>query len=464
MSRLGIDTEPDISPPVQRLLEDFSDSIALAPGRREAIVEGVDTVLFLAVATLLALLAPSDPDLDAATAVLLVAAFAVAKRAKFNAGVGFALPTQLVFVPMLFLLPPGAVPFAVLAGSLLGALPDVVRRRNHPASLVLVPGDCWYAVGPAVVFAVAGVPDPDWSAVPLFIVALAAQFAVDFAATSLREWIGLGVSPKLQLRLFGWVALVDVMLSPIGLLAVFADPSATYAFLLVLPLIGLLQLFAGERRARIENAVELGRAYRGTTLLLADVLQVDHEYTAMHSRGVVSLGVRVAGALQLDERRVRNVEFAALLHDVGKIAIPNEVLNKPGPLSDEEWTVVRTHTVEGQRMLERVGGLLGDIGRIVRSCHERWDGGGYPDGIAGEEIPLEARVVFCCDAFDAMTSDRPYRPAMPLRAAVAELEANAGTQFDPRVVEALIGIVGRDAPVVAQAQAPATSSFSSAGA
>jgi HD-GYP domain-containing protein (c-di-GMP phosphodiesterase class II) len=254
--------------------------------------------------------------------------------------------------------------------------------------------------------------------------------------------------------------IVDLLLTPLGLLAAFAAATEEFAFVLVLPLVALLRVFAVERRHRIENAVELGRAYRGTTLLLADVLQVDHEYTAMHSRGVVSLAIRVAGALGLDERRLRNVEFAGLLHDVGKIAIPNEVLNKPGPLDDDEWTVVRTHTLEGQRMLERVGGLLADIGRIVRSCHERWDGGGYPDGIAGEAIPLEARIVFCCDAFDAMTSDRPYRPAMSPGDAISELEANAGTQFDPVVVAALVGIVRQGPP----APVPATSSSTSSSA
>jgi HD-GYP domain-containing protein (c-di-GMP phosphodiesterase class II) len=133
-----------------------------------------------------------------------------------------------------------------------------------------------------------------------------------------------------------------------------------------------------------------------------------------------------------------NLEFGALLHDVGKIAVPKEILHKDGPLSEDEWTVMRQHTVEGQRMLETVGGVLGAVGRIVRSSHERWDGKGYPDGLAGEAIPVEARICAASDAFSAMTTDRPYRAAMSLEAAIAELERNAGTQFDPRVVEALV--------------------------
>ena len=102
---------------------------------------------------------------------------------------------------------------------------------------------------------------------------------------------------------------------------------------------------------------------------------------------------------------------------------------------------METHTLEGEQMLEQVGGLLGRVGRIVRSCHERWDGGGYPDGLGGEEIPLVARIVMCCDAYSAMTTDRSYRKALPLPRRSAELRANSGTQFDPEVVDALIAVI-----------------------
>jgi HD-GYP domain-containing protein (c-di-GMP phosphodiesterase class II) len=145
----------------------------------------------------------------------------------------------------------------------------------------------------------------------------------------------------------------------------------------------------------------------------------------------------------LDDAQRRRVEFGALLHDIGKIAVPKEIVNKPGPLDDAEWAVIRTHTVEGQRMLERVGGLMADVGVVVRASHERWDGGGYPDGLAGEGIPVEARIVCCCDAFSAMTTNRPYRPAMPVADALDELRRCAGTQFDPAMVTALVAVVDR---------------------
>jgi HD-GYP domain-containing protein (c-di-GMP phosphodiesterase class II) len=142
----------------------------------------------------------------------------------------------------------------------------------------------------------------------------------------------------------------------------------------------------------------------------------------------------------VDPETRRAAEFGALLHDVGKVAIPNEIINKPGPLDDDEWAIMKTHTVEGQRMLERVGGLLAKVGVVVRASHERYDGGGYPDGLAGEAIPIAARIVSACDAFNAMTTDRSYRKALSLEVAVGELRKNAGTQFDPDVVDALVDL------------------------
>ena len=123
--------------------------------------------------------------------------------------------------------------------------------------------------------------------------------------------------------------------------------------------------------------------------------------------------------------------------------MPKEIINKPGALDDREWTIIKMHTIEGQRLLERVGGTMREVGAIVRSSHERWDGSGYPDGLKGEEIPLEARIVSACDAFNAMTTTRSYRRAMPVEEALDELRSCAGTQFDPEVVEALLKVATR---------------------
>jgi HD-GYP domain-containing protein (c-di-GMP phosphodiesterase class II) len=140
----------------------------------------------------------------------------------------------------------------------------------------------------------------------------------------------------------------------------------------------------------------------------------------------------------LDDDATAQVQAAALLHDIGKVAVPDEILNKPGALTEEQWKQMRDHTVIGERILRAIPGL-GHVARVVRHEHERWDGGGYPDGLAGEDIPIGSRIIFACDAYHAMTSDRPYRAAMSHAEAIAELSANGGSQFDPSVVEILIG-------------------------
>ena len=203
----------------------------------------------------------------------------------------------------------------------------------------------------------------------------------------------------------------------------------------------MLARFANERRAGLESALELSNAYRGTTTLLADVIEHDDNYTGSHSRGVVSLSLEVGEKMGLDPAQLRNVEFAALLHDVGKLAISKDIINKKGPLSESEWALMKVHTITGEEMLGKVGGLFASVAKIVRSSHERWDGKGYPDRLKGVAIPVEARIVACCDAFNAMTTDRSYRSAMSLDAALEEVRSNAGTQFDPGVALTLIDII-----------------------
>jgi HD-GYP domain-containing protein (c-di-GMP phosphodiesterase class II) len=232
------------------------------------------------------------------------------------------------------------------------------------------------------------------------------------------------------------------MLAPVGLLIAVAGGVTSAAYLLPLPLLALLALYAHERTQRFDQQLELSDAYRGTALLLGDVVEADDAYTGAHSRDVVELVVAVCEELQIDRHTRLNAEFTALLHDVGKITVPAEIINKPGPLNADEWAVMRRHTIEGQRLLERVGGRLAEVGALVRACHEHWDGGGYPDALTGTEIPLVARIVCCCDAFSAMTTDRSYRRALPLSAAVEELRRCSGTHFDPRVVEALVDTLG----------------------
>jgi two-component system, cell cycle response regulator len=167
-----------------------------------------------------------------------------------------------------------------------------------------------------------------------------------------------------------------------------------------------------------------------------------------HVNGVAELAEAVAASLGLSESEVEQVRIAAALHDVGKMAIPDAILSKPGPLDPEEWAFVRRHTLIGETIMHAAPALRA-AARLVRSSHERFDGAGYPDGLVGEDVPLGSRIIFVCDAFDAMLSARPYSPPLPVDHALAELRRNAGTQFDPLVVGAFSLVLDerRAAPV-----------------
>jgi PAS domain S-box-containing protein/diguanylate cyclase (GGDEF)-like protein len=182
-------------------------------------------------------------------------------------------------------------------------------------------------------------------------------------------------------------------------------------------------------RAEIELA--------GVTALVAALEARDH-YTAEHSRRVVELATAVARRLGLSESDVEQVEQVAVLHDIGKVAVPDSVLQKNGALTPSEWELMRQHPGVGERIVASLQ-TLSHLAPPIRAEHERYDGGGYPDGLAGDRIPIESRITLACDAFHAMTSTRPYRPPMSEAEARDELRRNAGTQFDPEVIEALLG-------------------------
>jgi HD-GYP domain-containing protein (c-di-GMP phosphodiesterase class II) len=194
----------------------------------------------------------------------------------------------------------------------------------------------------------------------------------------------------------------------------------------------------GAALAAAELYERLDRAYLGTAEALATALEAKDAYTADHCRSLVRNAEVVARLLEMPESDLYDLRYAAALHDIGKIAVSRETLNKAGPLTDEEQAAIEQHPVVGERILAPIEFLRGAL-PIVRHAHERWDGRGYPDGLAGEEIPLGARVLLACDAYDAMTKDRPYRAALGEAEARTELRRGAGSQFDPRVVDALLG-------------------------
>jgi len=192
---------------------------------------------------------------------------------------------------------------------------------------------------------------------------------------------------------------------------------------------------AALHRARL--VADLEGAFTTALAALTSTVEAKDDYTACHGEDVAVLAERVALQMRLSGSLAREVRYAAMLHDIGKVAVPSEILLKPGPLTDEEWVVMRTHAAVGGDLVGRIDAFA-HLAPAVRASHERWDGGGYPDGLAGEEIPLAARIIAACDTYDAIVTDRPYRPARTPREACAELERVAGSQLDPSVVDAVL--------------------------
>ena len=414
---------------------------------RERLVLSASAVAFIAAAIFIAGVVPDERNASFALAVGLTLGYTLIERVRFEFGGGYGTAEQLVLVPIMLLAPPPYVPFMVIVANTVAIIPDVFEGRWHRERLTGRIADLWYCLPPVIILGALAPGELRFEHVGIYALAFGGQLAGDFAWVFLRDRL-LDHEPLATLAA-EWLGAtrVDAILTPIAFMISLTAVKAPIALLAVAPLAWLLHSFAQDRRERYSKTLELHRAYRGTVMLLSDVVEFEDDYTAQHSRSVVELVNAVADELAIDEQDRQELEFAAMLHDVGKIAIPKQILNKPAALTAGEFEVMKRHTIEGQFMLDRVGGLLGRVGEIVRSCHERWDGSGYPDGLRGEEVPLASRVVFACDAYHAITSDRSYRAARSKEEAVAELMENAGTQFDPRVVEALLLAVEHQDPV-----------------
>jgi HD-GYP domain-containing protein (c-di-GMP phosphodiesterase class II) len=397
--------------------------------------------MFLLVAAILASLLPSEREADPLLALGLVGGYALVSRVRFEFGDLYVVPEQLVFVAMLALAPLPLIPLMVAAGAVLGVMPDFLRGLWHWDRTITTIGDCWFAIGPVLVLVVLAPGPATLALAEVYVLAYLAQVACDLLWDLIRNRLTDRLPIMEVLSAFASVARIDAILSPIAFLVSVAAATEPVALVALGPLVWLLEIFSRDRRERYAAALELNRAYRGTVMVLSDVLEFEDEYTAQHSRSVVDLVDAVADELEIGTESRQELEFAAMLHDVGKISIPKAILHKPSALTHNEFEVIKNHTIEGQFILDRVGGLLGRVGEIVRSCHERWDGCGYPDGLQGEDIPLPSRIVFACDAYNAMTTDRPYRQALTSDVALEELARNAGTQFDPRVVQALVKVI-----------------------
>jgi diguanylate cyclase (GGDEF)-like protein len=724
----GQPTSSENQSAAERLLEDSWEARARArASQRELIVEAAAGALFLVAWAGLLVAQGTARPLHAATAGLLVVLYVLVARVEFPVGTGHVLPTQLVLVPMLVLLPPAIVPGVVAAGLIAATAIDWALRRVPARRLVSAVPDAWHALGAALVLVAAGSPPIDFHAVPLMAGAFAACCLFDFVSSLLRMRLA-GIVPDItvQARVMLSVWLIDGCLAPLGFGIALLTEHGLGAVLLVAPLALLLWLLSRDRHRRIEQAHHrlkllehergrlqsavrrLGDAFaakleldalleillhgaihsvdaaagrleldglsapvrlhagaeedgpQATTLTLPLVIAVDpqpvtgtlqlvrhgrafdadelslleeltakaghaaaeilanqavreqavtdaltglgnrrrlgvdlaatlestadhgpallllfdldgfksyndtfghlagdqllarlgakladavaahgtayrlggDEFCALlrvdgqdlddliaraaaaltetgkqfairasfgavlmpheadspdhalqladermyshkrgraagprdqardvllrtmqakqpelddHSSEVAELAVRVARHLGLTGEQLDEIARAAELHDVGKVGIPDAILNKPGPLDSTEWEFMYQHTILSERILNAAPALR-PVARLVRSHHERWDGTGYPDRLAGEAIPLGARIIAVCDAYEAMTADRPYRKALSEHDAREQLSANAGTQFDPTVVAAFLGALALDQP------------------
>ncbi|MFY9488501.1 MAG: HD-GYP domain-containing protein [Solirubrobacterales bacterium] len=222
----------------------------------------------------------------------------------------------------------------------------------------------------------------------------------------------------------------------VGALLVDNGSAAAELIIVAMPVMLASAISVGAVSSHFIRALLERTQFQSTVTSLLEALHARDGYTGDHSKETLAMALAVADELRLDDVQRKELSDVALLHDIGKIGIPNSILQKPGGLTAEEWKVMEQHPVVGEQILCDIPGFE-SVAKAVRHEHERWDGGGYPDGISAEEIPLASRIVLACDAFHAMTSDRPYRAAMPLIEARAELARNAGLQFDPDVIDAL---------------------------
>lgn len=272
---------------------------------------------------------------------------------------------------------------------------------------------------------------------------MAASYLFDVATLAV-----LLLLPMMALTSFFWHSPTTLVINLGGAGVVFALPVISgdasdqlSALIITLPALMAVALLTGSLAARfttMRNA-ERGR-YKATIEALSTALTARDGYTGEHSQETLELVNGICGQLRLSGSVCEYVADVALLHDIGKIGIPNEILHEPGRLNAEQWKTMKEHPVIGERIVITIPGLE-EVARAIRHEHERWDGDGYPDGLKAGAIPLASRIVLVCDAFHAMTSDRPYRRAMSIGDARLELSRNAGTQFDPTVVGALLNVL-----------------------
>jgi hypothetical protein len=346
-----------------------------------------------------------------------------------------------------------------MAIAVLAALAHWLRRRNELYKAVFDASN--FAVSAAAASIVFHTLD-DWRLVAAVLAGVAYAIVNNGLLCVAMSFSERTAWSKIWMERFHWARFHFALFGPLALAATIAYEQVGTAGLVAFTLPpALMILSVRQYLERTTTAVEeireanlqLRRAHKDTIAALSRSMEAKDLYTGGHTERVAAVAEGLAGRLGFRDDELEAIEIGALLHDIGKIGVPGHVLRKEGPLTDDEWELVRTHPLISDYILSELD-LHPFVRQCARSSHERIDGTGYPDGLSGEEIPLPARIVFVADALDALTSTRPYRPARSMLAALAEIREHAGTQFCPRVVAALEDMWRKEPGVFTPAQSP----------
>lgn len=412
-------------------------------------------VVIAAAGVLVASWRSTSPDLSLAPAALLFAvACGIAERVQVRlsssrpGGEVLFTVSCAVVVAVILLFP---LPWAAAIAALGSALGCALRGQRQPVKLLFNIGNLTLSVAAGSALwsmgaGAAGLASP--LSIPLIVIAALAYFVTNTSLTAMMVALVL----DLPMRLVWRRSHGNMMTANLALLAV-GVPAAglwlAYPWMLVCLAIALLAVHGA-----MSDRVKLETQTLESLFELADILDARDKYTHGHSERVGRYAEQLAVQLELPSDRTHLAFLAGRLHDIGKCAIDNEVLLKAGALGESERDQMRRHPEVGSAMLAHFS-LFRDVARFVRGHHERWDGEGYPDGLRAEAIPLESRIIAVVDSYDAMTTTRPYRVALPHAEAVRRLEAGAGQQWDPRIVRVFVQWVEQhQAPAVAASLAP----------
>ncbi|MDO0822190.1 HD-GYP domain-containing protein [Desulfosporosinus nitroreducens] len=349
---------------------------------------------------------------------------------------GYVTVSYSIFLSSLILFPLGVTLTAMALSGLLifgkVAIEQPLYKRAFNASQYVLSLTAAYAV---IYFAKISSFQFDVKSILVYVVAAVIYLIINMTIVALVLGLVSNKSPlSIWMVNFRWALPNFIALVPLGFLLalLYKNWGPLGIFLLFIPLL--------ISRHAFQLYIDMRENYLDTVEALVQALEAKDTYTSGHSARVGKLAVAVAEEIKMSEEKIEFLKYAAALHDVGKIGVSEVILNKEGELLEVEWEAIRSHPVIGQTIIKGIKFLF-DIGQVVRHHHERFDGKGYPDGIQGEEIPLESRIIAVADTYDAITSDRSYRKGRTHDEAIAELKRVAGSQLDPKIVEVFCNVV-----------------------